>query len=44
MNRHEFYDNLNKYQTLSHSGNYKYYNKIDLPDGKTRYFYGEKIK
>ena len=39
MNRHEFYDNLNKYQSLSHSGNYKYYNKIDLPDGKSRYFY-----
>ena len=39
MNRHEFYDNLNKYNAISHSGNYKYYNKIDLPDGSTRYFY-----
>lgn len=39
MNRHEFYDNLNKFHALSHSGNYKYYHKIDLPDGKARYFY-----
>lgn len=39
MNRYEFYDNLNRYQSLSHSGNYKYYNKIDLPGGETRYFY-----
>lgn len=39
MNRHEFYDKLNRYKSLSHSGNYKYYNKIDLPDGKSRYFY-----
>lgn len=39
MNRHEFYDNLNKYNAISHSGNYKYYHKIDLPDNKTRYFY-----
>jgi hypothetical protein len=39
MNRHEFYDNLNKYKSLSHSSDYKYYNKIDLGNGKTRYFY-----
>ena len=26
-------------ESLSHAGNYKYYNKIDLPNGTTRYFY-----
>ena len=39
MNRHEFYDKLNEYKSLSHSNDYKYYNKIDLGNGKTRYFY-----
>ena len=39
MNRHDFYDNLNKYQSLSHAGNYKYYQKIDQGNGNIRYFY-----
>lgn len=39
MNRHEFYDNLNKFKALSHSNDYKYYNKIDLGNGNIRYFY-----
>lgn len=42
MNRLEFYGNLNKYKdkkSLEHSADYKYYNKINLPNGTTRYFY-----
>lgn len=43
MNRHEFYDNLNKYKSLQHSSQYgdKYYTKLDkyYPDGSSRYFY-----
>ena len=30
---------LEKEGILVHAGNYKYYNKIDLPNGTTRYFY-----
>ena len=39
MNRFEFYDKLNEYKSLQHASDYKYYNKIDLPNGTTRYFY-----
>ena len=39
----EFYGALNKYKdmnsSLEHKQNYKYYNKIDLGNGNTRYFY-----
>ena len=43
MNRHEFYDNLNKFKALQHSTNLQYYNKIDkyYPDGSARYFYSK---
>ena len=30
---------LESHGILVHAGNYKYYNKIDLPNGTTRYFY-----
>lgn len=30
---------LEKEGILVHAGNYKYYNKIDMPNGTTRYFY-----
>lgn len=39
MNRFDFYDNLDKYKELKHSANVKYYQKIELPSGETRYFY-----
>ena len=32
------YEEYNE-ESLAHSGNYKYYNKIDLPSGAVRYFY-----
>lgn len=39
MNRFAFYSNIDKYKSVAHAGTYKYYQKIELPGGGTRYFY-----
>jgi len=41
MDRFTFYQNISKYRSnfLAHATNYKYYNKIQLPNGTVRYFY-----
>ena len=41
MDRYEFYANLNKYKTLSHSAGTKYYQKEQLPSGEWRYYYSK---
>lgn len=41
MLRSEFYDNLSKFKSLQHAENYKYYHKLELPNGTTRYFYSK---
>lgn len=43
-NKFDFYENVKKFKeehpnVLSHGQNFKYYNKIDLGNGKSRYFY-----
>lgn len=41
MNSFEFYSKLQQYKsnTIAHSADFKYYQKIDLGNGKSRYFY-----
>ena len=43
MNRYEFYDHLLNYKnnSLAHSDINKYYRKVDLGNGKWRYFYSK---
>lgn len=39
MNRFAFYSNIDKYKSVTHAADFKYYQKIDLPGGGSRYFY-----